>query len=152
MAKKKDRRRLTFAAKGKRLHKPAIIKAIRNSYGNITIIAERLGCERMTIYNWLQKDEEIAQMIKDEREKIVDLAESKLVSKVEEGSETMIALVLKTLGRERGYVEKQNIVNENVNYNIDLSKLTDEQLQELKRKIAKRELITDYLRQLGLIQ
>jgi glutamate racemase len=95
--------------------KKRILAAIKNSYGNITVIAGRLNIERKTLYDKIKKFE-LESAIIDERDKIIDLAENKLIGRVNDGSESMISLVLKTLGRERGYVERveQNIIGHEI--------------------------------------
>jgi hypothetical protein len=88
------------------LTKQALLNAIKGSFGIVSVIARNLTCERKTVYEWLnKKDPDIDRAFKEERESIVDLGESKLVQKINAGSESMIALVLKTLGKDRGYVE-----------------------------------------------
>lgn len=90
-------------------NKNKILKAIKGSYGNITTVANELSCERKTVYEWLKKYPYLSIAIEDEREKIFDLAENKLVAKIKKGSESMIALALKTQGKKKRYVEKQEI-------------------------------------------
>jgi len=90
------------------IRKKQIITAIENSYGNITVISQRLNCSRVWVYELLKKFK-LESAIDDEREKIIDLAENKLINKIKDGDSSMIGLVLKTLGKHRGYVEKQEI-------------------------------------------
>jgi len=42
---------------------------------------------------------------------LLDATEEKLVAAIDNGEPWAIALVLKTLGKERGYVERQETVN-----------------------------------------
>jgi len=91
------------------ISKAKLKKAIDGSYGNVTAIALRLNCARKTVYEKLEKYPELKLVLKDERDKIVDLAENKLLAAVNRGSEYSINLVLRTLGKERGYTEKQEI-------------------------------------------
>ncbi len=87
----------------RRLSVSLILTAIESSYGNITVIAQRVKCDRKTIYEWVKKEPELKAAIDLERERICDLAENKLVKKINDGCESLIALTLKTLGRDRGY-------------------------------------------------
>ena len=107
--KKPVRRKLTSRS---RLTMVAVKKALVNSYGNITMIAQKLQCERQTVYNWLEKYPELRLLMESEREKIVDLAESKLLINVNQGETSSIHFVLKTLGKSKGYVEKQILEHE----------------------------------------
>ena len=112
----------TKTLKSKKIHltKEMLSNAIKGSYGILTAVANKLHCERNTVYTWLEKYPELKHQLEDERQKIIDLAEVKLVGKVNEGSESMIALVVKTLGKDRGYVEKQEI-----QYSEKIDKLID---------------------------
>ena len=81
---------------------------MKNSYGNITVISQRLDTARSYVYELIKKYK-LESAIDDEREKIIDLAENKLINKVNDGEPSMIGLVLKTLGKRRGYVERTEI-------------------------------------------
>lgn len=83
----------------------AILKALPESFGIVSSIANKARCDRKTVYNWIEKDEQIKKLFTEERESLIDLAEIKLIEKLEAGNESMIALVLKTLGKSRGYIE-----------------------------------------------
>lgn len=48
----------------------------------------------------------VAQAIKDEREALVDLGELALYKQVQNGEAWAVTLLLKTLGKDRGYVER----------------------------------------------
>ncbi len=100
--------------------KEQVENAIKGTYGIVNNIAITLSVSRQTIYNYI-KEYDLQNLIDDERAKIVDLAENKLVEKIEAGNETMIGLALKTLGKKRGYVEKQEVeANLNINNISDL--------------------------------
>ena len=105
-------------------------RKVANACGGIlSDIAANLGVERSTIYTWCNDDEQFAQALEDSRERFVDLAESNLrklvagvpaIEKDENGekrfagwierpSETAIIFTLKTRGKKRGYVERQEV-------------------------------------------
>jgi transposase-like protein len=110
----------TLETNNRQLTKEVVIEAIKESYGIVSVIAKKLGCERKTVYRWLEKNEEVKAAFISERETIIDLGEVKLVKRINEGSESMIALVLKTLGKDRGYVEGR------------LKSLDDDKINKLK--------------------
>ncbi|MFC2103383.1 hypothetical protein ACFLSS_03025 [Bacteroidota bacterium] len=93
----------------RRLTKTTFARAIKDSYGNIMVVSERIGCRRSTVYSWLDKEPELKMQLDYEREIIIDLAENKLVENLKNGETSSIHFVLKTLGKKRGYVEKQEI-------------------------------------------
>lgn len=101
-----------------RIAKKKLLNNIENSFGNITLIAGRLNCSRQAIYDAINRDEKIAQKIKDEREKIIDLAENKLITNINNGVTASIHLVLTTLGKDRGYVSKTEIENRNLGVQV----------------------------------
>ena len=91
--------------------------AIKDSYGNITFISKRLKVHRSTVYQSLEKFE-LFGLIEDERERILDLAESKLLTNIRLGKEVSILFCLKCLGKKRGWIEKNQIDVNNINPNI----------------------------------
>ena len=133
------KKQITTLKKGKfrTLTKEAMIKAIEGSFGNITLIAKRLDVYRSTVYDNIKKFD-LSDMIESEREKIVDLAESKLIENIKAGKEVSIIFLLKTLGKSRGYVEKQELeVQDPIREKV--MKMTDEErakrIEELKQKL-----------------
>lgn len=85
--------------------KEQFIKAIENSGGYISLISERVGCHISTVYDWIEKDEDVAAAIKREKVKQVDFAEGKLQSLIKKENPTAIIFYLKTQGKDRGYYE-----------------------------------------------
>lgn len=70
-----------------------------------------MGVERATLYIWIE-DESLQQSIVDGRNSRIDFVESKLDQKINEGDTTAIIFFLKTQGKERGYVERQEFKHE----------------------------------------
>jgi hypothetical protein len=88
------------------------IEAIRDSRGVVTTVAKRLNCTRQTVYRLIKKYATVKEALDDERESLKDFAEGKLLSQINEGNITAIIFYLKTQAKDRGYVEKQEIVGE----------------------------------------
>lgn len=84
-------------------------QAIADASGLVTVAAKRLGCSRQAIYDARDKYPSVREALIDSRERIIDLAEGKLISKVNEGCITSIIFLLKTLGKGRGYIERQEV-------------------------------------------
>ncbi len=80
-----------------------VAEALRKGDGILSVAAEILGCHRNTIYNYLQDDPELKDVLEESRETIVDEAEKVLLKKVKEGDIRCVMFVLRTLGRHRGY-------------------------------------------------
>lgn len=86
-----------------------IIKAIEQSRGLMAVAARRLGCSRQTLYSRRDKSPAIRQAIEDARDLTTDLAENALYQAIQEGEAWAVCFYLKTIGRERGYTERQQI-------------------------------------------
>ena len=71
--------------------------------------ARQLGCAPNTIRNYMRDIPVIAETVRDERENAVDLAQTALMDAVDRGEIAAIIFTLKTLGKSRGFVEKQQI-------------------------------------------
>ena len=89
-----------------RLRKADIVRALEASHGSIGDAARRLGCSRQALYQRTRSDPELEQVLRESRERILDLAESRLLELVEKGNITAIMFILRTLGRSRGYAER----------------------------------------------
>ncbi len=85
------------------------LKAIDKSGGYVSLIAERVGCAPKTVYKWISKDEDVREAIEKEKLKQIDHAEGKLQSLIQKENPTAIIFYLKTQGKDRGYVERQEV-------------------------------------------
>lgn len=88
-----------------------IVDSLLANNGLIAAAARQLGCSPETIRRRARRSKTIQQAISDGRERLLDKTEEKLVAAIENGEPWAIALVLKTLGKDRGYVERQETVN-----------------------------------------
>jgi hypothetical protein len=70
----------------------------------------------------------VQEAIDSFRGEFIDTAELSLKRAVMAGEGWAVCFALKTLGKERGYVEKQQIEHSG---NIDVTRLTDEELQAI---------------------
>lgn len=91
-----------------------VIAALRASKGLVTVAADHLGCNPQTIRNYAKRHPTVAAALLEERERTVDLAESGLMVCLTLKQGWAIALVLKTLGKNRGYVERTEIVTDGI--------------------------------------
>ena len=99
-------------------NKEALLKAIKQSKGLVKNVCKSLGIARSTFYERVNKDEEIYDALQEAREEILDLGESKLIELVEEKNPQAIFFMLKTIGRSRGYIEKQEVEQTSKTINI----------------------------------
>lgn len=100
---------LTHLTLRKRLTKESVETALRETKGMISLAAKRLGCSRETVYDYIKKYPSVATAIHDEREATLDMAELALFKAIQNGEAWAIAMTLKTIGKQRGYVERQEV-------------------------------------------
>lgn len=86
-----------------------IIAALKAVNGMIYLAARRLGCEPKTIYRRSEQNQSVKQAIQDSRGELVDIAEQKLRAAVIDREPWAVAMVVKTLGKDRGYVERNEV-------------------------------------------
>ena len=87
--------------------------------GNVSAIAKSLGVRRSTVYARITESPELRGLIEDEREKLLDIAESVLANKVMAGDNDMLKFYLRTQGKSRGYSERSEVRAEVVGYSLD---------------------------------
>ena len=73
---------------------------------NISSTCNALGIDRTTFYKWRDADSQLDEKLKEIEESIIDLTESKLIEKINDGDLTAIIFMLKTRGKHRGYIER----------------------------------------------
>ena len=83
-----------------------VIDALHQMHGLVYLAAKLLRCDPETIHNYCKRYPAVMAAKVDARGELVDVAEIKLWEALHRGEAWAIALVLKTLGRERGYVER----------------------------------------------
>lgn len=104
-----------------------MLEALEKHNGIVTVACRAVDIPRSTFYYWKENDEEFSKEVDDINEVAIDYVESKLFEKIEgvtlgsydsEGqvkiynqppSDTAIIFYLKTKGKKRGYVERQEI-------------------------------------------
>lgn len=92
-----------------RLDIPRTLELIDKHYGNITVVARALGVTRQTVYNAIDAVPELKEAIDSARETGLDIAESSLMKQIGEGNTAATIFLLKTRGKSRGYVERQEL-------------------------------------------
>jgi hypothetical protein len=107
--------------------KKAMIEALEKSLGIVTTACKSVGIERNTHYVWMREDEAYKAAVEGIDDMAIDFAESQL-NKLMRGAEhqvvtnkgeiveirdapnpSSIIFFLKTKGKKRGYIEKQEV-------------------------------------------
>ena len=110
-------------------HKKAIIEALEKSLGVVTTACKLVGVGRTTFYQWLKDDEVFAQQVKDIDNIALDFVESKLFENIRDGKTSETIFYLKTKGKSRGYVERQEITGADgmpTNFQIEIIDKTED--------------------------
>ena len=90
-------------------HKKAMLEALEKSLGVVTTACKSVGIGRTTRYMWLDEDPEYRRNVESISDIAVDFAESSLHKQIKDGNPTSTIFFLKTKGKKRGYVERQEI-------------------------------------------
>jgi len=123
-----------------------VIEALRDTKGMIYLAAKRLGCEAKTIYNYRDRYPAVRAEMEQQDGEVDDAAEMKLYQAIIAGEPWAVQFRLRTKGKGRGYVERvqQEVSGPNGGpiqtehtEKHDLSKLTSDQLRELRGLLAK---------------
>jgi len=112
--------------------KEKFLETYENSFGFVNLACKNAKIGRTTYYRWLDEDNEFRQKCKDIEEATIDYVESKLLSQIREGNTTATIFYLKTKGKNRGYVERQEVTGRD-GADIIMPKITAEDIEELKR-------------------
>ena len=86
-----------------------MLEALERSLGIVSTAAEKAGIDRKTHYNWLQDDAEYREAVRMVEERTIDFAESHLHALIKDKNPQAVIFYMKTKGKTRGYVERQEI-------------------------------------------
>jgi len=90
-------------------NKNALIDALRKNMGIVSKACSVVGIGRTTFYRYMNEDPEFKKEVESIGEECIDFAESKLLENIDNNDTTSIIFYLKTKGRKRGYIDKQQI-------------------------------------------
>jgi hypothetical protein len=101
--------------------KRAMIEALEKSLGIVTSACKSVEISRETHYRWMRDDDEYRAKVEGINDMTLDFAESQLHKQIKDGNSTATIFFLKTKGKGRGYVERQEIHNTGDNlFNIQI--------------------------------
>ena len=92
----------------KKPDRSTIEKAIVMAFGNLSTASKSLQVERATLYSWIEQ-EGLNEAVAEGRNRRLDFAESMLDKAMQSENMSAIIFFLKTQGKSRGYVERQEI-------------------------------------------
>ena len=124
----------------KKRNKERLLKALEASLGVVTDACKKVKLSRQTFYKYLKEDPDFKAAVLELEEVALDTAESALFNQIKEGNVTSIIFYLKTKGRRRGYVERQEIsgpdggpVQTEALNSLNLEKLSLDELKQLEK-------------------
>ena len=89
--------------------KEQVIEAIEKSAGIVSTIAKRLGCDWKIARKYVGKWTCTQDAYDGECEKVLDLAETKMIEIISQGDGPMIRYLLSTKGKRRGYTQTTEV-------------------------------------------
>lgn len=99
-----------------------LIEAIDGSLGLLTNVARRLNCDRNTVERYVNRFPKAQEALKNEREKVTDVAEGKLFQALNKGERWAVKFYLTMQAQQRGYMTTQMVKQDNSKpLNINLS-------------------------------
>jgi ACT domain-containing protein len=95
--------------KSEQLKKEQLLEALVKSLGIVSTACLNVGMSRTTYYKYYNEGGQFKDQVDDISNIAIDFAESKLFDLIKEGNITAVIFYLKTKGKKRGYIEKQEI-------------------------------------------
>jgi hypothetical protein len=84
-----------------------VAAALEKSHGLVSFAARLLGCNRSTVYEYLNRHPHLRNIISDAGEALLDKGELALEKAIDGNESWAVQFLLKTKGKKRGYVERQ---------------------------------------------
>ena len=95
--------------KSEQLKKEQLLEALTKSLGIVSTACLSVCVSRTTYYKYYNDDEQFKSQVDDICDIAIDFAESQLFELIKGGNITAVIFYLKTKGKKRGYVEKQEL-------------------------------------------
>ena len=89
--------------------KKLMISALKAQLGIITAACKAVEISRETHYRWLKEDPNYKLWVDELPDLTLDFVENALLKNIKSGNVVAQIFYLKTKGKERGYIEKQEI-------------------------------------------
>ena len=124
--------------KSAHLKKEQLLEALTKSLGIVSTACLSVGVSRTTYYKYYNDDEQFKSQVDDISDIAIDFAESQLFELIKGGNITAVIFYLKTKGKKRGYVEKQELdLGNNFPNNITVKVVSpDGQVRKMLDKTA----------------
>tara|TARA_R100000541_G_scaffold34703_1_gene43071 strand:+ start:102 stop:449 length:348 start_codon:yes stop_codon:yes gene_type:complete len=89
--------------------KEAMLEALEKALGIVSTACKMVDVGRTSHYEWMKADPDYKKAVDSIQDSVLDFAESHLYKLVKEGNPAATIFFLKTKGKKRGYIERQEI-------------------------------------------
>ena len=86
-----------------------IIEALKETKGLLTLAARKAGVSYSTVNRYAREFPSVQEAVREAKESLLDFAEGKLYEQMSKSNLTAIIFYLKTQGKGRGYIERQEL-------------------------------------------
>jgi hypothetical protein len=90
-------------------NKKIFLQALAEHRGIVTKACNATGISRTQVYKWRDEDTTFVDQINEVQQIVLDFAEDKLFEHIDNDNVPSLIFFLKCRGKERGYVERQEI-------------------------------------------
>jgi len=111
-----------------------VAEALKNTGGFISQAARQLNISQSAVSQRIIKSRKLQQIKKEIEESYLDLAESKLITKIKNNENGAIFFYLKRKGKDRGYVEAKEVAVTSeikTEVNVNLEQLSTNQIKTI---------------------
>jgi hypothetical protein len=106
-----------------------MLDALKRHLGVVKSACEEVGINRTTHYKWMKQSESYAEAVVQLEDDALDMVENELFNQIKNGSTAATIFYLKTKGKRRGYIERQEI--DVAPREPDLSDLSTDEIRQL---------------------
>ncbi len=89
--------------------KKNLLLALEKSLGNVTSACKKVKCDRSTFYEHCKRDAKFKAAVDAISDVALDFAEDALIKRIKKGDTIATIFYLKTQGKKRGYIERQEL-------------------------------------------
>lgn len=116
----------------KKRSKKALMVEAMNAYMNIvTVACKQVGISRETHYKWMKTDKSYKYFIEETKFHVKDFGENALLKLMKDKNPAAIIFFNKTINKDRGYFEKQEIEHSTGEKGIIIN-LIEKSVEEIK--------------------
>ena len=112
-----------------------MLEALKHSMGIVSPAADMVGIKRQTHYVWMKADAGYKDEVEAIQERTYDFVETKMVERINAGSDTMLIWYSKTKMKQRGFVERTELeVTEKPSFIIPNEKVAADEVLKMVHK------------------